>query len=207
MDQLTVGALSRPLLRSVAARVRRFGEPRHELLGSHPGAGVDHRQPAHPATRSVEPRPVDIPHHRLLVSAPWRLASNGLRGTDHPPGGRAVAGSNPVSPTIKALLIGGSLAVTAGRSAAKGDKRATNVGCPCRIADGTGLAIPSPERPRTADPLAFSTRRLRRGLSTRSLGERNPFCPSHAAHCWPRRAWLVSAGEDGCVARSARAAS
>jgi len=34
-----------------------------QLLGGHPGPGVDNRQLAHPAARVVEPCPVQIPHN------------------------------------------------------------------------------------------------------------------------------------------------
>ena len=48
--------------RLLAAAGRQLVDVVAQLIGGHPGSGVDHRQLAHPTSRGVEALPVQIPH-------------------------------------------------------------------------------------------------------------------------------------------------
>ena len=52
-----------PGRRLLATTRRQLVDVVAQLLGGHPGPGVDHRQLAHPTVRGVKPLPVQIPHH------------------------------------------------------------------------------------------------------------------------------------------------
>ena len=56
----------------LAAAGRQLVDVVAQLLGGHPGAGVDDRQLAHPAAGCVEPLPVQIPHHPAARSVAER---------------------------------------------------------------------------------------------------------------------------------------
>ena len=95
---------------------------------------VEHAGPVGDAEALGEWTPVECPYH-----GEWRSL------VAHPAGGRAVAGSNPVSPTIKSLQIGMFERRTDQRKRSEGDKGATNASGSCK----TNRRTPHPSRRKT----------------------------------------------------------